>query len=116
MSGSDDKGDSGLPISGPDVREASEEDNDVEMDLVPTEKHTRSRSDIPDSMDTTVSGDDNSTGNDNGSASDSVYPTLSSMSTYTARPTPAPSLKPRPALGQPTTRPMTTRLHRLPDS
>ncbi|PWY89598.1 UCH-domain-containing protein [Aspergillus sclerotioniger CBS 115572] len=84
MSGSDDKGDSGLPISGPDVHEASEADNDMEMDLVPTEKNAQSRSNIPDSMDTTGSGDDNSTRNDNGSASDSVYPTSSSMSTYTA--------------------------------
>ncbi|GLB04224.1 CSN-associated deubiquitinating enzyme Ubp12 [Aspergillus tubingensis] len=84
MSGSDDKGDSTLPLAGADARETSaseNEVNDVEMDLVPTEKDdSQTRSDHPDSMETTTSGDDNVTN----SASDSVYPTPSSMSTYTA--------------------------------
>lgn len=84
MSGSDDKGDSTLPLAGADARETSaseNEVNDVEMDLVPTEKDdSQTRSDHPDSMETTTSGDDNVTN----SASDSVYPTPSSISTYTA--------------------------------
>ncbi|PWY74367.1 UCH-domain-containing protein [Aspergillus heteromorphus CBS 117.55] len=84
MSGSDEKGEINLPPASPDAHESPEADKDLDMDLVPTQKDTEPRSDLPDAIETAGSGDDNSTGNDHSSASDAVYPTPSSTSTYTA--------------------------------
>ncbi|PYH94626.1 UCH-domain-containing protein [Aspergillus ellipticus CBS 707.79] len=84
MSGSDDKGEANPPPTSPDAREPLDAEKDTDVNVVPTEKDTQAQPEIPESMDTAGSGDDNSTGNENSSASDSVYPTPSSMSTYTA--------------------------------
>ncbi|KAB8238114.1 putative ubiquitin-specific protease UBP12 [Aspergillus alliaceus] len=86
MSGSDQR-DASVPPSGRETRSSSpgvkrvapDAEQDVDMDVVVTEKGTH-----PDQMDTTGMEDDDSTGNDNASGSDNVYPTPSSMSTYTA--------------------------------
>ncbi|EAW14313.1 putative ubiquitin-specific protease UBP12 [Aspergillus clavatus NRRL 1] len=88
MSGSD-KGDGSVPPVGDDVRSSSpgvkrtapDVDHDVEMDLDTTEKRSASRPQPSTVMDTTGAEDNGKNGN---ASSDSVYPTLSSMSTYTA--------------------------------
>ncbi|KAB8079304.1 hypothetical protein BDV29DRAFT_164785 [Aspergillus leporis] len=84
MSGSEQR-DCSAPPSERDTRSSSpgvkrpapDAERDLEMDL--GEKECQS-----DNMDTTGAEDDNSTGNENSSGSDNVYPTPSSMSTYTA--------------------------------
>ncbi|RAL13841.1 putative ubiquitin-specific protease UBP12 [Aspergillus homomorphus CBS 101889] len=63
---------------------ASDSEKDVVMDQVSTSKDGQPHPAQPDTMDTSGSGDDNSTGNEGSSPSDNVYPTPSSMSTYTA--------------------------------
>ncbi|RAH48630.1 putative ubiquitin-specific protease UBP12 [Aspergillus brunneoviolaceus CBS 621.78] len=75
MSGSDEK---------LHARGASDTEQDVVMEQVPASKDSQPHSDQPDAMDTSASEDDNSTGNEDSSISDNVYPTPSSMSTYTA--------------------------------
>ncbi|KAE8356359.1 ubiquitin carboxyl-terminal hydrolase [Aspergillus coremiiformis] len=82
MSGSDQRDGSAPPSqrgtrsSSPAVKRAAA---DVEMDVGSTENESH-----PDKMDTTGTEDDDSTANDNSSGSDNVYPTPSSISTYTA--------------------------------
>ncbi|QMW29025.1 hypothetical protein G4B84_004360, partial [Aspergillus flavus NRRL3357] len=85
MPGSDQRDGSASPAgrdtrsSSPGVKRAAPDaEQDVEMDLAPTGKESQS-----DKMDTTGTEDDDSTTNDV-SGSDNVYPTPSSMSTYTA--------------------------------
>ncbi|PYH49149.1 putative ubiquitin-specific protease UBP12 [Aspergillus saccharolyticus JOP 1030-1] len=63
---------------------ASDAEKDVQMEQVPVLKDNQPTSDKRDTMDTSGSGDDTSTGNDDSASSDNVYPTPSSMSTYTA--------------------------------
>ncbi|GFF33414.1 probable ubiquitin carboxyl-terminal hydrolase 12 [Aspergillus udagawae] len=90
MSGSD-KGDGSAPPPGGDVRSSSpgikrsapNADQDVEMDLGSTEKRSVSLSQHTDAMDTTTA-EGSSNGNSDNSGSDNVYPTPSSMSTFTS--------------------------------
>ncbi|KAH2335112.1 hypothetical protein KXW30_003369 [Aspergillus fumigatus] len=90
MSGSDKK-DGSVPPTGGDVRSSSpgikrsapNADQDVDMDLGSTEKRSVSLTHHTDAMDITTA-EGNSNGSSDNSGSDNVYPTPSSMSTFTA--------------------------------
>ncbi|KAH3203006.1 hypothetical protein KXV64_008724 [Aspergillus fumigatus] len=90
MSGSDKK-DGSVPPTGGDVRSSSpgikrsapNADQDVDMDLGSTEKRFVSLTHHTDAMDITTA-EGNSNGSSDNSGSDNVYPTPSSMSTFTA--------------------------------